>query len=560
MSEAGRVPQQARPTVGDEHFHFLAYPAHVLVFLLGPANHCEFVSPSLTAFTGRDAAQELGVGWLEHLHPDDRAVFLHGLEVAQQTSQPTRQLFRYRRKDGAYRWFLNQGMPRMATGGGYAGQVGLCFDVTAYQDGEAEAEQSAQHMIALLQQTRLIAVVLDTQGRVQFSNGGLCRLLDYGGVELMDCRLFDQHLADSNRDLLATLYPGGTQSLHFPTEFESELYTRAKELRYVSWHTILLRDIAGKTKSTILIGDDVTELRLTEQQLSLSAKIFEATHHAMLVTDLGGTIVAVNNAFTMLTGYSEAEAVGSNPSLLQSGRHDQAFYRQLWEQLVATGHWHGDIWDRRKDGSIYPKYLSISVIKDDGGRPTHYAGLFYDISERKTVEERLNHLAHYDALTGIPNRSLLLDRLEQEAERSARQQTKLGLLYLDLDHFKQINDTLGHSAGDELLKEVALRLKTCVRAVDTVARLGGDEFVVLIADVKEREDLARVSMKILNALRVPCAIEGRSVETCPSIGISMYPDDCRDVHDLLRHADAAMYRVKQNGRGFYGFFGGAPGP
>ena len=154
-------------------------------------------------------------------------------------------------------------------------------------------------MIALLKQTRLIAVVLDTQGRVQFSNGGLCRLLDYGGVELMDCRLFEQHLADRDRDLLATLYPGGTQNPHFPTEFESELCTHTKEPRYVSWHTVLLRDISGRIKSTILIGDDVTELRRTEQQLSLSAKIFETTHHAMVITDLGGTIVAVNNAFTI---------------------------------------------------------------------------------------------------------------------------------------------------------------------------------------------------------------------------------------------------------------------
>ncbi len=555
MNDMGKFPKQPCPVTGDENFHFLAYPAHVLVFLLDADNRCEFVSPSLTTFTGRDAAREMGDGWLEHLHPDDRMVFMQGLEQARHSLQPTRQLFRYRRQDGVYRWFVNQGMARTAPAGGFAGQVGLCFDVTAYQDGEAEAEQSAQHMIALLKQTRLIAVVLDTQGRVQFSNGGLCRLLNAGGVELMDCHLFEQHLADRNRDLLATLYPGGTQNPHFPTEFESELRTRSNESRYVSWHTIVLRDMSGRIKSTILIGDDVTELRLTEAQLSLSAKIFEATDHAMLVTDLDGTIVAINNAFTLLTGYSEAEALGQNPSLLQSGRHDEAFYGQLWEKLLATGHWHGDIWDRRKDGSIYPKYLSISVIKDDAGKPTNYAGLFYDISERKTVEERLDHLAHYDTLTGIPNRCLLLDRLEQEAERATRQQTKLGLLYLDLDHFKLVNDTLGHSAGDELLKEIAQRLKACVRAVDTVARLGGDEFVVLIPDIKENDDLARVSTKILNALMAPCKIEGRSLVTSPSIGISIYPDDCSDIHDLLKHADTAMYRVKQNGRGFYKFFG-----
>ncbi|MFA7292408.1 MAG: diguanylate cyclase, partial [Rhodocyclaceae bacterium] len=321
-----------------------------------------------------------------------------------------------------------------------------------------------------------------------------------------------------------------------------------------SWHTIVLRDFSGRVKSTILIGDDVTELHRAEAQLSLSARIFEATHHAMLVTKLDGSIIAINTAFTTLTGYSGEEALGRNPSILQSGRHDQSFYQQLWEKLLASGHWHGDIWDRRKDGSIYPKYLSISVIRDASGKATNYAGIFYDISERKTVEERLDHLAHYDTLTGIPNRCLLLDRLEQAAERAIRQGTKVGLLYLDLDHFKQVNDTLGHGAGDELLREVAQRLKSSVRAVDTVARLGGDEFVVLVPEINESLDLTRVSQKILDALIVPYQIEGRSVVTTPSIGISIYPDDGSDVHELLKHADTAMYQVKQNGRGFFKFF------
>lgn len=555
MNEEAATPARLpSANAGDDNFHFLAYPAHVLVFLLDAQGQCDFVSPSWPCFTGRDASCELGGGWLEQVHPDDREPLLHSLEQARQCRQPSRQLFRYRRHDGVFRWFVNQGMPRTGSDGGFAGQVGLCFDVTAYQDGEAEAEQSAQHMIALLKQTRLIAVVLDQRGHVQFSNGGLCRLLKCGGIELLDCCLFEHHLAPQNRHLLDELYPGGTQNPHFPAEFESELITRDHESRYVSWHAIVLRDFSGRVKSTILIGDDVTELHRTEDQLPLSARIFEATHHAMLVTDLAGGIIAINRAFTLLTGYSEAEALGKNPRILQSDRHEPAFYQQLWKKLLDTGHWHGDIWDRRKNGSIYPKYLSISVIRDSAGTATHYAGIFYDISERKTVEERLDHLAHYDTLTGIPNRCLLLDRLEQAGERALRQHTRVGLLYLDLDHFKQVNDTLGHDAGDELLKEVARRLKSCVRAVDTVARLGGDEFVVLIPDINESIDLARVSKKILDALLRPCQIEGRTVVTSPSIGISIYPDDGSDIHELMKHADTAMYQVKQNGRGFYKFF------
>lgn len=549
-----RMSGNEMPPVVDADFHFMAYPDHVLVLMLDVHGQCDFVSPSWIHFTGRSSAHEMGNGWLDRIHPDDREVFLRGQETAQRDRQPSRLLFRYRRQDGIFRWILNQGMPRTDSKGNYTGHICLCFDVTAYQEGEEAAERSVQGMISLLRQTRLIAVVLDTHGRIQFSNGGLCRLLKCGGVELMDCRLFEHHLASNDRRLLEKLYPDGLQNPRFPAEFESELRTRDNESRFVSWHTMALRDFSGEIRNTILIGDDVTELRREEQQLSLTAKIFGATHHAMLITDLDGTIIAVNKAFTMLTGYEESEAEGANPRILQSGRHDEGFYQQLWKKLLMTGHWHGDIWDRRKDGSIYPKYLSISVIRNANGEPTNYAGLFYDISERKSFEERLDHLAHYDVLTNIPNRSLLLDRLEQAAERADRQKTCVGLLYVDLDHFKQINDTLGHGSGDELLKMVAQRMTASVRAVDTVARMGGDEFVVLIPDMDQIDDLAQVVKKLFDALTPAYAIEGRSIWTTPSIGASIYPDDCRDAHDLIKQADAAMYRVKQGGRGHFRFF------
>ncbi|HEX5802140.1 MAG TPA: diguanylate cyclase [Azospira sp.] len=538
----------------DDEFHFLAYPDHVLVFMLDAHGACDFVSPSWSVFTGREAAREMGDGWLEHVHPDDRPLLVHGLDEARQTRRALRQLFRYRREDGLYRWFVNQGMPRSDRHGELVGYVGLCFDVTAYQHGEAEAERAAQHMIALLRQTRLIGVVLDTRGHVQFSNGGLCRLLQCPGTELMDCQLFERYLSPRQRALLAELYPDGVQSAQFPAAFESELLTREGESRQISWHAMTLRDFSGRIRNTVLIGDDVTELRRAEEQLSLSARIFDASNHAIVVTGLDGTILTVNDAFSALTGFHRDEAVGANPRILQSGRHDPVFYQQMWKTLLETGHWYGDIWDRRKDGSVYPKYLSISVIRDAAGEVTSYSGIFYDISERKTIEERLDRLAHYDALSGLPNRCLLLDRLEQATERAVRQGGKVGLLYLDLDHFKQVNDTLGHSAGDELLKAAAGRMRSAVRAVDTVARLGGDEFVVLVPDVGGDADLALVAEKILDALAANYEIEGTQVSAQASIGISIYPDDDKDVHQLMKHADAAMYQVKQGGRGYYRFF------
>lgn len=554
MNESGAVSSSPDLSGAAERFRFLAAPEHVLVFMLDASGQCDFVSPSWTSHTGRQRADELGDGWLERLHPEDRPTFSTGLRSAMQDVQPLRQLFRIKGRNGAWCWFISQGMPRTDAAGLAIGYIGLCFDVTAYQEDGIESERVAQHMISLLRHTRLIGVVLDRRGHIQYSNAGLCRLLKCSGTELMDIPLLQRYATEESQPLVAELYPGGVQAFHFPTEFETELLASNRELRRVSWHAIVMRNQDGAPKHTILIGDDVTELRSTESKMAMSAKIFEATHHAMVVTALDGTIVAVNDAFTLLTGYSREEVLGQNPRILQSGRQDGEFYVQMWKKLLATGHWYGDIWDRRKDGSIYPKYLSISIIRNGLGEASHYSGIFYDISERKTVEERLDRLAHYDSLTGLPNRSLLMDRLEQSAERALRNGQRVGLLFLDLDHFKEVNDTLGHSAGDALLKEMAERMRSCVRAVDTVARLGGDEFVVLVPDIPDREDLASVAKKLVTAIAPPCWLDGRTVVTFASVGISVFPDDTRDTQELIRHADAAMYQVKQAGRGFYRFY------
>ncbi len=549
------APGPDLPGVADT-LRFLAAPGDVLLFMLDQDGRCDFVSPSWLAHTGRTRAQEMGSGWLDCVHPEDRPSLESGLQRALREGQALRQLFRIQGQDGVFAWYVSQGLPRTDPQGALLGYIGLCFDVTQYQAGALDTEGSAQHLISLLRHTRLIAVVLDHRGHVQYSNGSLCRMLQYSGVELMDCPLFERLAAPSSRAQAYALFPDGEQVAHFPNQFETDLLARNGQTHVVAWHAVVMRDRAGNPRNTILIGDDITELRQTESQMAMSAKIFEASHHAMLVTTLEGTIVAVNPAFTLLTGYTREEALGRNPRMLQSGRHDADFYQQLWGRLLATGHWYGDVWDRRKDGSIYPKYLSISVVRNAAGEATHYAGIFYDISERKTVEERLDQLAHYDALTALPNRSLLIDRLEQAMERAQRQACHVGLLYIDLDHFKQVNDTLGHAAGDALLKEVARRMKSCVRAVDTAARLGGDEFVVLVPDIAGRDDLDAVARKLLGVLAPTFLIEGQSVSARASIGISVYPDDSHDVQELLRHADAAMYQVKQGGRGAYRFFQG----
>lgn len=554
MSNTSIEPSLVRRPGVSDNFRYLAYPDNLLVWMSDAQGQCNFVSPSWSTFTGRERTQELGNGWLDHVHPDDREHVTQGLHDVHADQVPFRRPFRYLREDGVYRWLMGQNMPHTTSEGDRLGHLCLCFDVTPYQEGEAEMEHSIQNVFPLLKQTRLIAVVLDTHGRVQFSNGGLCRLLHCHGPALVNCNLFQRHCAESDQGLFERLYPGGTQGPRFPAEFQSELLTLERESRHVSWHAVVWRDSSGRIKGTMLIGDDVTALRHEEEETSLYVKAFEATEHAIVVTNALGTILSVNQAFIQLTGYSREEALGNNPRILQSGRHDAAFYKTLWNTVLTTGHWHGDVWDRRKDGGIYPKFLSISAIKNASKKLTNFIGIFYDNSERKTVEERLDHLAHFDALTGLPNRSLLLDRLEQAVERSIRLGTKVALLYLDLDHFKLINDSLGHSAGDELLKAVAQRAKTCVRGVDTVARLGGDEFVVLVPDLQPSDDITTVANKLLEALTPPYAI-GADTATCtPSIGISIYPDDSASVDELMKHADTAMYQVKQSGRGQYKFF------
>lgn len=537
-----------------EHLHFPVHPSHILLALTDADGECEFVSPSWLTFTGRVAAQEWACGWRELVHPDDRAALDLVLKQTLRDRLPFRLQYRYRSADGGYRLLLAQGMVRNTPDGQFAGHICQCFDLMARHDGEAELQHAAQRMVTLLQQTRLIAAVLDRNGRILFSNDSLCQTLQYRHADLIDCDLFESHLSPANRTLLATLHPAGARQACFPAEFESELLTRDGQSRHVLWHAITLAEYCGHKHSTILIGDDITESHRSEQLLKLTARVYECTDLAMVVTDGASTILSVNQAFTQLTGYSKEETLGKNPRLLQSGRHDQAFYRNMWQTLFDLGHWHGDVWDRRKDGSVYPKFLSISAIKDGQGLVTHYAGIFYDISERKQIEERLDFLAHYDTLTGLPNRSLLLDRMQQSVERAIRGNTKVGLLYLDLDHFKQINDTWGHAAGDALLKAAAQRMKACVRSIDTAARLGGDEFVLLLPDISEIAALQQVAKKVLDALTPPYQINGNTVAASPSIGVSVYPDDHDQVEVLLMQADRAMYEAKSSRRGSIRFF------
>ena len=301
---------------------------------------------------------------------------------------------------------------------------------------------------------------------------------------------------------------------------------------------------------------DITERRQAEEKLRLIAAVIASTRDSVVITDLEPRILAVNPAYTEITGYSEAEMIGQNPRLLQSGRHDRAFYQALWASLRKTGHWQGELWNRRKNGELYPQWVTLSTVRDHRGEPTHYVGVFTDISQIKHAEARLEHLAHYDPLTELPNRLLAQLRLAHALEQAQRRHCKVGVLFIDLDQFKTVNDSLGHLAGDQLLRAIAQRLSERLRQQDTLARLGGDEFLIVLEGLQRPEEAATVAQTLIGLLTRPFTLlsSDQEIYLGASIGISLYPDDGLSVGELIQHADTTVYQAKAKGRNTYQFY------
>jgi diguanylate cyclase (GGDEF)-like protein/PAS domain S-box-containing protein len=299
---------------------------------------------------------------------------------------------------------------------------------------------------------------------------------------------------------------------------------------------------------------DVTDRRAGEERLRLWNSVMRSTAEGILVCDPRSRIIAVNPAFERITGYTEAEVVGQTPAILHSGRQGPDFYTMMWRAMHATGQWSGEIWNRRKDGGVYAEWLALNAVLDTAGNVTHYVGVFSDITEHKQQEQHLRHLALFDVLTDLPNRAQLLQRLEHALELATRRKHQLAVLFVDLDRFKEINDSMGHEAGDLLLREIATRLRSVARQSDTVARMGGDEFVVLLEDLCSGDDAARVAAELLRQVARPVTLQEQEVSISASIGIGLYPDDGTSASDLMRNADTAMYGAKHNGRNRYVFY------
>ena len=321
------------------------------------------------------------------------------------------------------------------------------------------------------------------------------------------------------------------------------------------WYSISAKSVLderGELEKTVFLYTDITEQKWALKELGIYASVFDNTAEGILVADADTNILYINRAFSEITGYGRDEVVGKKPNIFQSGMHDAEFYKEMWASLYSSDHWRGEILDRRKDGTLIPLWQALSCVRDDKGGVTNYISVIHDISPLKETQTQLDHLAHHDPLTDLPNRLLLQDRLTQAIRRGLRSDNSTAVLFIDLDRFKTINDSLGHHVGDLLLRAVAKRLTTILRSSDSVARLGGDEFVIMLEDLGSRKEAEQMANKVITALREPFVINQHELHIGCSIGISIAPEDGKDTNTLLKNADTAMYQVKDSGRdGFH---------
>lgn len=427
-------------------------------------------------------------------------------------------------------------------------RIGMLSDLTARR----QAEQHIHMLSQVVEQSPVVVIITDTDGNIEYVNPQFQRVSGYTPEDVIgqNPRILKsgQTSDDAYTQLWITISSGKT--------WVGEFHNRRKDGTFY-WERAQISPLTNAKKEItnyIALKEDITTLRETERQMRRAAAVFDTASEAIMISDGQNKIQMTNSAFSAITGYSQAEVQGQSPSLLKSGRHDAAFYEQMHETLKTHGTWEGEIWNRRKSGEVYPEWLTISIMRDPYGMPDGYVAMFSDISRRKQDEEHIRHQANYDALTELPNRHLFKDRLMQSLNRAERNGQQVALFFIDLDHFKTVNDTLGHAVGDKLLQEAAHRLTGCVRKTDTVARLGGDEFAAVLTNLTAASQAQDIASAILKELVQPFVIEGHNAFVSASIGITMFPDDGSDVDTLIRNADSAMYRAKERGRNDAQFF------
>lgn len=531
------------------------------------ANGTFTLDARVTAMLGY-APQEFEVdnaAFFENLHPDDVALFRQKLPPVLKGEVPRLALaHRLRHKDGHWVTLMARGQVTQRDARGRALRMaGTDVDITEQKRLEAEAQESQVLLQNLTDQVpaELFQFKVHADGHRCFPFVSK-HFLDFYGLTLAQVQgdatlIFGWQHPDDAAMIQQSISETVTQLV--PWQLEYRLILPDGSVRWRSGRATPQKLGDG---SVVCHGAifDITERKRAEEAVRVAAVAFDSTS-AMTVSDAKQVILRVNQAFVDLTGYAAAELVGQHSSVLKSGRHDAGFYTAIWASINQTGHWEGELWNRRNSGEVFLDWLSITVVKDPQGVVTHYVSVHADITLRKRTEEDIRKLAFFDPLTHLPNRRLLMDRLQQLSTAWARNAQIAAVLYVDLDHFKQLNDTHGHAQGDDLLVQLAQRLQSCVREVDTVARLGGDEFVVVLVQLGENAPQAQagalaVAQKILDALSEPFILSACTWQLSVSIGLVMLQDSQALPEAILKQADEAMYAAKAAGRNTVRVWGG----
>ena len=547
ITEVKRSLQQLRES--EDRFRIMADSSPVLIWVAGVDKLCYWFNKVWLDFTGRSMEEESGNGWADNVHPED---FQRCLEIyvgCFDRREAFVMEYRLMRHDGVYRWIRDNGVPRFDDAGEFLGYIGSCIDITDHKEAEQALAKESYKNETLLRTASDGIHILNADGFIMQVSDSFCQMLGCSREETLGMHVSEWDAnwnLDQLHEELKHLFSGGS--------FLFETKHRRKNGD--------IFDVEINATSVVMDGEsflycsarDITMRKRLEAELQLASQIYRNSSEAMLVTDNENHIIAVNRAFTLLTGYAADEVVGRNPNILQSGRHDAAFYRSMWASLKAKDYWHGEIWNRRKNGEIYPELLTINMIRNDHGEPFRHVALFSDITKKKESEELIWRQANIDTLTNLPNRRMFHDRLDLEIKKAHRSSLPLALLLIDLDRFKEVNDTLGHHVGDELLVETARRISTCVRESDTVARLGGDEFTVVLPLCAGIEHVEKIAQVIIEKVAEPYHLGEEMIYISASIGITFYPMDSVDIEKMLQNADQAMYAAKGLGRNRFSYF------
>lgn len=551
-----RVAQEAVLSA-ERLYRNLANSVPSLIWQTGTDQMCNYFNEPWLAFTGRTLEQEVGDGWTEGVHPEDLPACVETYTRAFARLEPFSMEYRLRHVDGTYRWLHEDGRPNYDGAGRYLGYIGACSDITR--------RRQAEHALAASE--RLFRAITDTSPLAIYMSSGPEQRAGY--VNPTFERLFGYTLQEvpTVADWWPKAYPDERYRAWVSEEwnrralYAMEHRTTIEPMRV----TVTCKDgstkriqwgFVGSGEQNWAFGLDVSASEEAQANLQLAASVFSHAREGIMITDANGNILDVNETFTRITGYSRDEVRGKNPRVLSSGRQSPEFYTAMWRALLTDGYWSGEVWNRRKDGEVFAELQTVSAVRNEQGEILQFVALFSDITTLKHQQQRLESIAHFDALTRLPNRVLLADRLQQAMAQSQRHKRPMALAYLDLDGFKAINDLHGHNAGDFLLQALATRMQQCLREGDTLARLGGDEFVAVFGELNTVETLSPVFTRLLEAASSPVDYQGQTLQVSASIGVVTYPQqEPVEAEQLLRQADHSMYRAKLAGKNRIHFFG-----